>query len=173
MKNVTYYITAILLTITLAGCNKDEVDKAWKEANWNHYQQIRQNPEYEELQTPTGPTGIYRRTLQGDTTLSAEHPLQTSTVKILYSGKYYNDVTFDKGSGNIQPTEFNLTGNNTIRGFSFALQQMSPGNHWEIVIPYYLGYGETGLVDGYTTLIDGYTTLIFDIRLLEIIKYPK
>ncbi|MDR1561850.1 MAG: FKBP-type peptidyl-prolyl cis-trans isomerase [Dysgonamonadaceae bacterium] len=171
MKKYVYFVFTCITAIFLVSCNKDEVDNAWKDANRKYYEQITQNPEYEEVQTVTGPTGVYHKRLEGDNVSVEGYPLQTSNVKVLYSGKYYNGEVFDAGSGKT-PTEFNLSGNNTIRGFSFALQQMCVGNHWEIVIPYYLGYGETGLVSNYTTLIPGYTTLVFDVKLVEIIKYP-
>ncbi|MDR0686019.1 MAG: FKBP-type peptidyl-prolyl cis-trans isomerase [Dysgonamonadaceae bacterium] len=173
MKNLIYFLPLSLLTILFTGCNKSEVDEAWREANGNYYEQIKQNPEYEELKTATGPTGVYRKRLEGDTILVKQYPLQTSSVKVLYLGKYYDGTVFDEGSGTTIPTEFNLTGGNVIRGFSFALQQMCVGNRWEIVIPYYLGYGESGLVSDYTTLIEGYTTLVFEVELVEIIRYPQ
>lgn len=57
--------------------------------------------------------------------------------------------------------EFSL--NNVVRGFSIALQAMVEGDHWEICIPYPLGYGETAYGS-----VPKYSTMMFDVELVEI-----
>jgi FKBP-type peptidyl-prolyl cis-trans isomerase len=102
-----------------------------------------------------------------------EHPIQTSKVKVLYKGLYYDKTIFDAGSGQSGvPVEFSTGG--TVRGFSFALQNMVVGDRWEIWIPYYLGYGAGGYTDYYgNALIKGYSTLIFDVELVSFTQYTN
>jgi FKBP-type peptidyl-prolyl cis-trans isomerase FklB len=60
-----------------------------------------------------------------------------------------------------------LSVNGTITGWATALMQMHIGDHWEIYVPYTLGYGTTNTnTTAGVTNIPAYSTLIFDIRLV-------
>jgi len=178
MKNLFYTLLFAALIVLFNACNKDNSDDVWRKANADAYEAVTKGEEYTELTTGTGPSGVYYKSLETGT--GTEHPLQTSTVKVLYSGTYYDGSVFDAGTtGNNIPVEFSLAGTNTIRGFSFALQNMFVGDHWQICIPYYLGYGAAGYTVSdyysysYQTIIKGYTTLFFDIKLVSITQYPN
>jgi len=177
MKNVLNLFIIFTFLLSFSACSHNSSDDTWREANTSAYEAITKNPDYKALLTETGPTGVYYKVIQSGT--GTEHPLQTSKVKVLYKGTYYDGTVFDAGSSNSDvPVEFSLSGQSTIRGFSFAIQQMVVGDKWEIWIPYYLGYGATGyqVTDPYTytyqTLIKGYTTLVFEIELASITLYP-
>jgi len=177
MKNLRYLLTIFGLITILGACSNNNDIDAWKEANTNAYDAITKDPSYRSLQTETGPTGVYYKVINSGT--GTEYPLQTSSVKVFYKGTYYDGTVFDSGTGDTGvPAEFQLSGQNTIRGFSFALQNMVVGDKWEIWIPYYLGYGISGytVTDYYTgsyqTLVKGYTTLIFEVELVSITQYP-
>ena len=169
MKKI-FYLLLFSVTIGLfAACNKENDLDGWREANTNAYEAIKKNPEYQPLRTATGPEGVYYKILEQGT--GTEHPLQTSEVRVLYKGTYYDGTVFDAGSsGNNIPVKFSTGG--TVRGFSFALQNMVVGDKWEIWIPYYLGYGAIGLSDYYSVIIKGYTTLVFEVELVSITQYP-
>ncbi|MDR3218456.1 MAG: FKBP-type peptidyl-prolyl cis-trans isomerase [Dysgonamonadaceae bacterium] len=162
-----------VLLLPFASCNdSDEADNAWRDANTEAYKKITTNPEYKALKTETGPSGVYYKVIK--TGEGTEHPLQTSTVKVLYKGSYYDGSVFDLGSSlNGVPSEFYLGGGATVRGFSFALQNMVVGDKWEVWIPDYLGYGETDYYSGYTLMMKGGTTLVFDVELVSITQFPK
>ena len=165
---ILFFPAFILL---LNACSKSNDLYDWRDENIAAYKAIKENPEYKELRTETGPEGVYYKVLKTGT--GTEYPFQTSKVKIFYRGTYYNGTVFDEGSGGSNiPKEFST--NSTVRGFSFALQNMVVGDKWEIWIPYNLGYGIVGLYDNYTyrTIIKGYTTLVFEVELVEIIQYP-
>jgi len=166
-----FILFSIVLFFALTACtDSNQIDEEWKEANIEAYNRAANNPEYRELKTETGPSGVYYKVLNSGE--GSEKPFQTSDVKVLYFGKFYDGTYLDSGTtGNNIPVEMSVS--STVRGFSFALQNMVVGDHWEIVVPYYLGYGESGYsADGYTQSIQGYTTLFFDVELKEIIKYP-
>ena len=176
MKKI-FYLLIISASIGIFGaCNKKNDDiEAWQEANTNAYEAITKNPEYKALHTSTGPEGVYYKVIKSGTGI--ESPIQTSKVKVLYKGTYYDGSVFDAGSsGNNIPVEF--TTGSTVRGFSFALQNMVVGDKWEIWIPYYLGYGAAGYTVSdyysysYQTIIKGYTTLVFEVELVSITQYP-
>jgi FKBP-type peptidyl-prolyl cis-trans isomerase len=171
MKQLLYLISAVLV-FALTSCSSDNsVDEVWRDANIQAYNSITKNSSYKELKTESGPSGVYYKVFksgEGD-----EHPLQTSKVKVLYKGSYYDGSVFDNGSSlNGIPVEFSIT--STVRGFSFAVQNMVVGDHWEIWIPYYLGYGYSDYTDPstYQVLVKGYTTLVFNVELISITQYP-
>jgi peptidylprolyl isomerase/FKBP-type peptidyl-prolyl cis-trans isomerase FklB len=183
MKHLLYLLSIALLC-SYAACNDSDsgTDRNWKDANDKAYREIVDNPDYTELKTATGPSGVYYKVIKSGE--GTECPLHTSQIKALYYGAYYNGSIFDTGSyvsddrkelvepDPVAPKTFSTNG--TIRGFSFALQNMHVGDKWDIWIPYWLGYGETGYINTVTgeTLIKGYTTLHFVLELVEIIQYP-
>ena len=171
MRNLFYLLTFTATILSFNACKDNSDIDAWREANISAYQAITRNWEYRELKTETGPTGVYYKVIKSGT--GTEYPIQTSKVKVLYKGSFYEGTVFDPGtSGNDVPVEFFLT--STVRGFSFAVQNMVVGDKWEIWIPYYLGYGIDGQYDYYSgrTLIKGYTTLVFEVELVSITQYP-
>ncbi|MDR0507293.1 MAG: FKBP-type peptidyl-prolyl cis-trans isomerase [Dysgonamonadaceae bacterium] len=167
------YLLLIPVLLSFIACSEDSgtVDKNWKNANDLAYQEIASNNEYRKLVTESGPDGLYYKVLKSGT--GTEYPLQTSSVKVLYKGMYYDGTVFDAGTSVSEvPTKFSVAG--TVRGFSFALQNMVVGDKWDIWIPYYLGYGYSDSYDQTTgTLImKGCTVLHFEVELVEIIKFP-
>jgi len=196
MKNLFYLLLFAVLFVSFGGCNNNNnsVDEAWRTANTNAYDSIAKLPDYHALQTASGPTGVYYKDVQTDTTIvkGTVYPLQTSSVKVLYSGTYYDKKTFfDTGtSQNGIPMEFSLipyvpqitsswkftpfTPTHMSRGLSFALQNMVVGDKWEIWIPYYLGYYTLGgyPISSTSTLFQAYTTLIYTVELISIKQYP-
>ena len=171
MKNLFYTLLFASLIVLFNACNKDDSSNAWREANLNAYDAITKDASYQELRTKSGPSGVYYKVIQSGT--GTEYPLQTSNVKILYKGSYYDGTIFDTGTSQSNtPTEFSLSG--TVRGFSFALQNMVAGDKWEIWVPYYLGYGDTDYYDPvtYQLTVKAYTTLVFEVELVSETQYP-
>ncbi|MCH2464453.1 MAG: FKBP-type peptidyl-prolyl cis-trans isomerase [Gemmatimonadetes bacterium] len=74
-----------------------------------------------------------------------------------------DDSEFDS-SYDGEPAQFGIGG--VIPGFSEALQLMSVGSHFRVVIPSDIGYGPQGTGGP----IGPNATLIFEIELLEIIS---
>jgi len=171
MKNLFYLLIFTAGIVLFNACTKDKSEDAWREANTNAYEAITKNSDFHKLETATGPSGVYYQIIKRGTV--TEHPLQTSKVKVLYKGTYYDGTVFDAGSsGNNIPVEFTLS--SVVRGFSFALQNMVIGDKWNIWIPYYLGYGSTDYYNPitYQLSVKAYTTLVFEVELVSITQYP-
>ena len=174
MKHLFYLLISLFVAFSFASCNDSVIDDTWKDSNWKAYEAIKADPEYADVwsisENRTGPIGVYFKVIKQGT--GTEHPIQTSKVKVLYHGYYYDETVFDAGSSeNGIPVEFS-TGE-TVRGFSFALQNMVIGDKWIICVPYHLGYGAGGRTDAYgNVLLKGYTTLFFDVELVSITQYP-
>ena len=103
--------------------------------------------------------GIFYKVLKkGDA--SKPSPNRNSVVTAHYTGKTINGKTFDSSRGGVAPA-FRLR--DLIPGWIIALQQMHPGDKWEVYIPAEQAYGKMNQPG-----IPGGSTLIFEIELLGI-----
>ena len=96
-------------------------------------------------------------------------PLFTSTVDVIYKGYDCEDEPFDSSTninayGRLGVQRFRA--NNTIQGWSIALENMHVGDTAEVIIPYNVAYG-TQL---YGTILP-YSCLRFNMRLYDIYRY--
>lgn len=88
----------------------------------------------------------------------SEHPSETSTVKVHYSGWTTDGKMFDSSVVRGQPASFPL--NRVIAGWTEGLQLMSPGDSYRFWIPVELAYKNMpGKPPG---------MLVFDVELLEV-----
>ena len=83
-------------------------------------------------------------------------------VSVHYRGSLIDGTVFDSTYEREQPQEFPVS--RVIPGWSEALKKMKVGDKWQIFIPSYLAYGETG----YGPQIEPNATLIFEMELLKI-----
>lgn len=89
-----------------------------------------------------------------------QKPNRGSVVVVHYTGKLINGKKFDSSRGGTAPA-FRLR--ELIPGWIIALQQMSPGDRWEVYIPAEQAYGSRTQPG-----IPGGSTLVFDIELLSV-----
>lgn len=96
-----------------------------------------------------------------------KRPGFTDTVKVYYTGQLINGTVFDGTSPGL-PASFKV--NSVIPGWIEALVLMREGDHWQLVIPSNLAYGERGQGNG---IIPPSQALIFDIQLVSTKPAPK
>lgn len=89
-------------------------------------------------------------------------PTLYDTVVVHYRGTLLNGTVFDSTYERQEPVEFPV--NRVIPGWSEALKLMKTGDKWEVFIPAYLAYGETG----YGPQIEPNATLVFEMELIRI-----
>lgn len=122
---------------------------------------------------------IYVQKLENGTGESS--PQYNDSVRVHYSGRLLPSSTYPEGYNfgkSYSSTTLNeltdvpslMSVSQNIKGFATALMHMVEGDRWRVIIPYYLGYGES---DYSSASIPGYSTLIFDIKLAKIYKYKK
>ena len=92
-------------------------------------------------------------------------PLLTSTVKVKYIGRLYNNVAFDS-SYLMTDSVLETSVGDVIAGWTTALQYMRVGDSARVVIPYSMAYGASG-----SGSIPPYSTLVFDMKLTDIVDY--
>ena len=107
------------------------------------------------------PSGLQYKIIENS---KGEKPLADSRVIVHYRGTLINGTEFDSSYARGEPIELGL--NQVIKGWQEALQLMSVGSKWQIVIPSELAYGERGA----GRAIGPNSTLIFDIELISIKK---
>jgi FKBP-type peptidyl-prolyl cis-trans isomerase FklB len=71
---------------------------------------------------------------------SGTSPAASDTVEVHYEGRRIDGKVFDSSYERGKPASFPVSG--VVEGFSEALQNMKPGDKWEVFIPSDLGYGE-------------------------------
>lgn len=113
---------------------------------------------------------------QGEGSLS---PIFNDSIRVHYLGRLISSDSYPQGRifGKSYSTyELNeetdvptlMAVKENVVGFATATMHMVEGDHWKIVIPYYLGYGES---DYSSAGIPGYSTLIFDVKLARVYGY--
>ncbi len=113
---------------------------------------------------------IYIKDLTEEGTELGNTPLSTDTVYVHYRGWLINGTVFDESYTDDWNPEIHVPSTfiagNLITGWTTALLHMQEGEHWEIYIPYTMGYGTSDY-----SSIPAYSTLVFDLRLEEV-RHP-
>jgi FKBP-type peptidyl-prolyl cis-trans isomerase FklB len=91
-----------------------------------------------------------------------EKPAANSNVIVHYRGTLIDGTEFDSSYARGEPVTLGVS--QVIKGWQEALQLMTAGSKWQIVVPSDLGYGQRGA----GKLIKSNATLLFDIELIEI-----
>lgn len=124
-------------------------------------------PGFEQLSSQSNAGFILYKVLK--TGESKEPIYYTSKVECYYKGTFIDGTVFDDKSFEAgAPAE--LTVSEMVDGFATALQNMHPGDRWEIWIPQQMGYGSAGRSASGSVIIKPYTTLIFDLEVTRIVK---
>lgn len=89
-------------------------------------------------------------------------PTLESTVTVHYKGTLVDGKEFDSSYARNEPATFPVKG--VIPGWTEAMQLMSEGSKWEIVIPSDLAYGERGA----GPVIGPNSTLKFEVELIKV-----
>ena len=191
MKKYWRFIVMWIAGLALVACSDDDsnswylpVDEAWREANVNAFEQRANDEgiEYINSQSNNGRI-LYKVLKKGEGT---EQIYYTSQVVCYYKGCFIADENgnyiqnrdsvlsqgevFDSRLREDDDDPFLFTvGSDVVDGWSTALQHMHEGDIWEVWIPYSLGYGVNGNVNG-TDTIKPYTTLVYQIEVADIVE---
>lgn len=89
-------------------------------------------------------------------------------IEVHYTGKFLDGKIFDSSYDRNEPITFELLAGQMLPGFDEGVSLMSVGDKYRLIIPYQLGYGESGSGN-----IPPKATLIFDIELLSLQDYGR
>lgn len=157
MKQKTLLLIATL-ALLFTGCKQDDwVD--WKLQNELWMQENLNKPGVK--LSPTGSGLQYRVEFEGN--LSDSKPGTTSTVYVKYSLRLINGKVVDSSNGNA--ASFYLP--QTVTGFAEGVKLMHKKAHYELYIPWELGYGDAENKNRPSS-IPPYSTLIFDVTLEDV-----
>ncbi len=107
----------------------------------------------------TLPSGLQYEVIKAGT--DNTHPTLSSKVTCHYTGTLLNGTKFDSSVDRGAPATFPL--GNVIRGWQEALQLMTVGSKWKLIIPADMAYG-----DNAPPTIGPGATLVFEVELLGI-----
>ncbi len=164
-----FFATSCLDTQTTAEQYAD-----WKTKNEAYFNSYNDSVGYNKLTIPANRGGgivLYKVLKEGDATSGS--PMYNDTVIVHYRGKLIDGTIFDESyegdtavwDNNENPRSFAL--DRVVKGWTESFMQMHIGEKRRIIIPWTLGYGESG-----KGTILPYTTLIFDVKLISFGK-PK
>ena len=160
------------LLITSCWNNEDPLKayQEWRKNNETYFLSYKDSTNFSkiEIREDNGGRYIYCKKIReaSDRTIV---PMYTDRVRVHYKGLLMGQEIFDATYLKDEPNEYEIEShrafsvNGVVPGFGEALQLMSVGDKWRIVIPMELGYG-----DSFQNVIPPYSTLIFEIELLAI-----
>jgi FKBP-type peptidyl-prolyl cis-trans isomerase len=90
-------------------------------------------------------------------------PALGAEVDVHYDGYLLDGTKFDSSRDRGKPFTFRVGTGRVIKGWDEAIATMKKGEKRTLIIPWWLGYGESGKGP-----IPGKATLIFDVELLDI-----
>ena len=91
-------------------------------------------------------------------------PKTVDSVAVHYVGRFIDGTEFESSVSLPEPVKFGVL--QVIKGWTEGLLLMNEGAKYRFFIPYDLAYGESG-----GGPIEPFSTLVFDIELIEVIKY--
>lgn len=109
------------------------------------------------------PSGLQYRSLHNG---FGKRPNSSDYVTVYYTGSLINGEVFD-GTEPGMPARFKV--NSLIPGWAEALTLMRVGDHWHIVIPANMAYGERGAGES----VPPNQVLQFDVELLKVVPAKK
>jgi len=185
MKKI-FLIIALATAVSLfCSCGKDDDDdnidlgdyQKWRDQNdaWVQELQSKRNPDgtpYYTTVIPAWNPSIYvLMHWFNDRAETADNlvPLYTSVVDVRYVGLTCEGDTFDSSiATNLygKPGIQRFACNQTIQGWSVAMEQMHVGDTCEVIVPYEAGYGTQA-----SSALKPYSSLQFNLRLEDIYKY--
>ena len=196
MKQSFYILTLFAAIIAFSSCSESDGESEydnWKERNqlyvdsiahladtgadgWSKVVAFNLSEEVENA-NPNNNHFVYIKKIESGT--SEKSPLYNDSIRVHYLGRLIPTTSYSQGyvfGKSYSTYTFNeatdvptlLAVNQNVDGFATAVMHMVEGDVCKIVIPYYLGYGESGNSSGG---IPGYSALIFDVKLARVYKY--
>lgn len=172
-QTTLFLVALTTLMLTLSSCEKKVNDVLrWRIANEQAFSKYADNTEYEEARIDGNSAFVYIKWLEKGE--GKENPISTSRVDVHYEVAALTepDMIIDGNYSVEAPMRISLHRGqaSSIEGFCIALQNMVEGDECEIIIPWYLAYGEGGSVGTSTGgQIRGYTALKFKVKLDAIV----
>ncbi len=160
-------LVTLLSLLLLASC-EDPIDATtqWRINNESSFNEYASKEDYTKASLPGSSAYVYMKWLaHGE---GKEYPIETSRIKCHYEMRMLvGDKVVDGNYGSERSAQFAINRgpkNQLIEGARIGLQQMVVGDEAEIIIPWYLAYG-----DSRSGEINPYSALKFRIKLEEII----
>lgn len=174
MKKNILGVLMLCIMLFATGCNSlssapDEKSE-YQIKNEKYMEEIADNPDYTELKflNHKDKTNAYYKVIKSSPNPDGQKPYQNSEVRVELVGRLISGEIFQtKEKMTVTVFDINSEGQpiGVVKGLQYALQKMTPGDKWELVLPHNLGYGS-----GRRGKIPPYSTLIFEVELLEIKK---
>lgn len=184
MKKFAYIVIALLSASFMTSCFEEttwEKYKDWRDVqnDWLKEELAKTDengkPYYETVSDNFDKNAIVYMHFYNDRNATKDNltPLYTSTIDAKYHGSFYNGTPFDSSYLSVSPADsvIRFGVSDVVSGWSIALMNMHVGDSVRVIVPYNVGYGESGRSSSSGTTIPPYTLMVFQIKLTDIPKY--
>jgi FKBP-type peptidyl-prolyl cis-trans isomerase len=156
-KTILTLLTGLLI-IFVTSCMSTKKFEKEEESLIQDY--LAKNPD---LDFELKPSGLYYLDILTGTGPAAE---THDTAYILYAAKYLNGNTFDTNVGTIDTLITPVNEGYLIAGFDEGISYMKEGGKSQLIVPSYLGYGQSGY------RFPAYTPVLFEVDLVKVVQGP-
>jgi peptidylprolyl isomerase len=157
-KKTILTLLAGLLIIFVTSCMSTKKFEKEEESLIQDY--LAKNPD---LDFELKPSGLYYLDILTGTGPAAE---THDTAYIFYTAKYLNGNTFDTNVGTIDTLITPVNEGYLIAGFDEGISYMKEGGKSQLIVPSYLGYGQSGY------RFPAYTPILFEVDLVKVVQGP-
>ena len=157
-RKTTLTLLAGLLILTVTSCLSTKKYEKEEEQQIQDY--IAAHPDQAWVLKSSGL--YYLETLTGTGPAVETH----DTAFIFYTAKYLNGNTFDTNVGSIDTLVAPVSEGFLIDGFDEGVTYMNEGGESFLIVPSYLGYGQSGWY------FPAYTPILFEVHLVKLIPGP-
>jgi peptidylprolyl isomerase len=156
-KTILTLLTGLLI-IFVTSCMSTKKFEKEEESLIQDY--LAKNPD---LDFELKPSGLYYLDILTGTGPAAE---THDTAYIFYTAKYLNGNTFDTNVGTIDTLITPVNEGYLIAGFDEGISYMKEGGKSQLIVPSYLGYGQSGY------RFPAYTPILFEVDLVKVVQGP-
>jgi FKBP-type peptidyl-prolyl cis-trans isomerase len=157
-KKTILTLLAGLLIIFVTSCMSTKKFEKEEESLIQDY--LAKNPD---LDFELKPSGLYYLDILTGTGPAAE---THDTAYIFYAAKYLNGNTFDTNVGTTDTLITPVNEGYLIAGFDEGISYMKEGGKSQLIVPSYLGYGQSGY------RFPAYTPVLFEVDLVKVVQGP-
>ena len=157
-KKTKLTLLAGLLIIFVTSCLSTKKYEKEEESFIQDY--LAKNPDQNWVVKPSGL--YYLEILTGTGPAAEAH----DTAYIFYTAKYLNGNTFDTNVGTTDTLITPVSEGYLIDGFDEGVSYMNEGGKSQLIVPSYLGYGQSGW------FFPAYTPILFEVYVVKIAQGP-
>ncbi len=157
-KKTKFILLTGLLIVSVTSCLSTKKFEKEEESLIQDY--LAKNPDQNWVVKPSGL--YYLETLTGTGPAAEAH----DTAYIIFTAKYLDGNTIETNVGTTDTLIIPVSEGYLIEGFDEGVSYMNEGGNSQLIVPSYLGHGQSGYY------FPAYTPILFEVYLVKIVQGP-